>query len=643
MRVFGTIEDAFTEKLLPGALITLKVGDTELIEHTPTRDGQIDYEIPDSSLPIDEDTLTCVVEKRGYKTQTTRYTITGDAVELSIELVPDPIDWKRIFKVSGIILAAIAALIILFIAYKILFPPLEPAILSFKLEPDTIKSGEKAVLKWETKDSDQVLLDGKEVKATDIITVNPGKDRRYILTIVDKEGVKRDLKRILLTIIPPPPTILSFTATPSEIHLWDPAVLEWKTEGTVNISIYSNPENPNVRIIKEKGEEPEDEKQDPDAAPIQELNGRAEVAPLETTVFTLVAENSVGVKREESVTVTVLEAPRIISFSASTQIVEAGGGVILYWKTEKAEKVFLNGERTGPIFSFEVHPAETTSYTLQAVNKVGKRERSLVVKVPGPVPPLSTETPGDPEIQRFRISRPVIGPGQLTELSWATDNADRVYLRSKPLDPLEAVRDKTPLTPEEKEAQRVLALHFRVESIAGEPIEGGTVTRVRPVDALMVSPRVSTRYEIRAVNNLKEISWTRLVKVLPQACTVIFYERDNYRGRSSSFTASSPHIGLLNNRVSSIKIVGTCGITVYSAANFKATRQSFSRGIPSLKNTWIGSDTITSFKFVSPNVNTLVQAPVQKDEIVRDEDNEDEGKEAEKKEDEKKEDKKNED
>jgi hypothetical protein len=51
MRVFGQIEDAYKEKPLPGALVTLRVGDTELIEHTPPKTASSPMKSPMKPFP----------------------------------------------------------------------------------------------------------------------------------------------------------------------------------------------------------------------------------------------------------------------------------------------------------------------------------------------------------------------------------------------------------------------------------------------------------------------------------------------------------------------------------------------------------------------------------------------------------------
>ncbi len=620
MRVFGQIEDAYKETLLPGALVTLRVGDTELIEHTPAQDGQFAYEIPDETIPINEEVLTCIVEKKGFKTQTTTYAIT-DEIELAIELVPILVNWKRIFTITGIILGSLLLLALIVFGIKyFFFGPKEYPIKTFTVKPAKIKAGSQAEIKWETVDAEAVFLGDEKVEETDQVeltgtqTVSPAKTRKYFLTVKEDDGkqVAREWRE--LTVIPPPPQVLSFTAKPMEINLWESSVLEWKTTGAETLYISSHPENENFRLEPQKIQRertvidedyPETEKPE-SAKDKKELNGSVEVFPLETTKFTLVAVNSAGVKQEESIEVKVLAVPEIISFTASTRTIDPGESVVLDWETRGAEQVFLDDGgkdpwRTGPNYSHEVRPKETTTYKLTARNKVGDRHGIIKITVRSPEKPEPTPPPSEPpRIHRFHISVPVIARGESTVLTWVTDYADKVYLTIKPVDVDLNIppADPTATTHENVEDTDTKTASSK-EIIAGKPLETGEVMRVKPVDSMRVSPRVSTHYQLRAINPLKEVSWTRTVEVKPSTCSVILYELENYKEEFMHFTTDAAEIGKLDNRVSSIKIIGNCGVKVFSAANFKATHQVFLESVPRLRGTWIGDNTISSFKLIN--------------------------------------------
>ena len=620
MRIFGKIEDAYTEKPLAGAVITLGVGDTELVEHMPTENGYFEYEISNEAIPVDQEILTCRVEKKGYKPLTATYTIT-DEIEMSLELVPRLVNWKRVFIVTGIVLGSLLMLALIAFAVKyFFFGPKEYPIKTFIIKPGKIDAGGKAEIKWETIDAAAVFLgtekpaDADKVEKTGTQTVNPNTTRKYFLTLRDKHGKQLAQEWRELKIIPPPPQILSFTAKPMEINLWDTAVLEWKTLGAEEVFIHSSSNVENLRIDIKKNHQDrtllkQDQDQDQDQEPgpgdrnspgkKKELNGAVEVSPMETTTFTIAAVNSEGVRSEESVEVRVLVPPQILSFITNTYIIEPGESAILAWDSREAEQDLLNGERTGPRFSLEVRPQDTTVYTLTARNKVGERNCSITITVRCPELPQFSESPPmkPPRIYRFQISSTLIAPGESTMLTWVTDYADKVYLRITPVELNQPSPEAIAVTGEKPESPGT-GTAAPLEIIAGKPLETGEVIRVKPVDTMRVSPSVSTRYQLQAVNPLKEVSWTRTVEVKPTVCTIILYELENYKGEFIQFTADAAEIDKLDDRVSSIMIIGKCGVKVFSAPNFKATHQEFFSSVPRLRGTWIGNNTISSIKII---------------------------------------------
>ncbi len=78
-----------------------------------------------------------------------------------------------------------------------------------------------------------------------------------------------------------------------------------------------------------------------------------------------------------------------------------------------------------------------------------------------------------------------------------------------------------------------------------------------------------------------------------------FYVDENYRGEEFCVDAneSQRSIGArYDNRITSVRIFGRAGITVYDNENFGGSRQTFSQDVPNLQN-W--SDRITSFQFTA--------------------------------------------
>ncbi len=288
MRVFGTIENAYTDKLVKGAIVTLEVGDTELIEFTPAKEGTFDYDFPDEKVPRDGDELTCIIEKKGYKTSESHHSLTGsvpgsgkgfvkssvkssanmatldgkprggrnapkgiagkvayDDIRVDVQLVPRLVNWGRIFKWAAIILGGLLLLGLLYFGIKhFFFGPKVYPIVTFTAEPTCISAGEEAELKWETKKAEAVFLDGKEVEPSGTLSVTPPHTRSYILEVTDKKGRRDAREKIEIKVLPPPPVIVTFTAKVYNIGNLD-------IEDDVIVNIYDS--NIDLRIINFSG------------------------------------------------------------------------------------------------------------------------------------------------------------------------------------------------------------------------------------------------------------------------------------------------------------------------------------------------------------------------------------------------------
>ena len=85
MHVYGIVKDAAKEVPLPGAKVSLYVGQKELAVLYSDGKGKFEYKEAASYI---SDTLVCQVEKEGYQTQKTTYKIEQDEVSLEIELIP---------------------------------------------------------------------------------------------------------------------------------------------------------------------------------------------------------------------------------------------------------------------------------------------------------------------------------------------------------------------------------------------------------------------------------------------------------------------------------------------------------------------------------------------------------------------------
>ncbi|NIM17451.1 MAG: hypothetical protein GTO45_36020 [Candidatus Aminicenantes bacterium] len=586
MRVYGTIEDARSERPLSGANVTVSIGDTVLIENTPSIDGHFNFEFEDSLLSDESDILTCTIEKEGYRSQTLSHKIVDESAQFDVELIPmRVVKWPRILFIAGIILAV---LIISLGIYFLFFgegkpgPPPPPPVLEIKdftANPDHVAAGQTVVLQWEVFNATDVYLGDKKVEPKKKIEVKP--EETTVYTLVAKGKKDKELTKEIKVVVPPLPEIISFKAAPPVITQWDLSLLEWETANAklVYISDGAGEERP-------PGKPPETGKEGIEGKITEqsELSGTAVVSPLETTTYTLVVENSVGVKVKKSIKVKVILPPEIISFTASEQTIKKDSTVLLAWRTANAEQVFLkeekivvsdskegeetvktervvvNEERIGPNFSKEVAPHETTTFVLVAKNQVGERQRRITINVPTPPGEEPKEKPGEPrvpppppKINRFLTTPPEIAAGQTSILEWVTEHAAAIYLNQE---------------------------------------------RVKPVGSKKVFPQQTSEYQLKVINESGEASWTRTVEVRSARCTVILYELENYLGDVEEFTFDSPGIVELDNKVSSLKIIGDCAVRVYSAPKYKGIHQVFTQSVPRLRGTLMGNNNISSLKLV---------------------------------------------
>lgn len=613
MRIHGDIEDARTEKPLSGALVSLYLGDTCLVENTPATNGKFSYSFEESLLQLDENILTCNVHKRRYKSQTATREMTGDDVRFSLELVPILIDWYKLIKIIVTILVILLLMAILGILGYWFFTRPDPEIIDFRavyfdviggdrityestpgLPGVKVASGEKVQLKWglqNAKKEDVYLFDGKENKRLDKKDLkNSGKDvfpketTFYTLSFEeDQEELNEENSKKIQVIVPSLPQIVNFDADPLEVDKYGNSLLKWTT---VNAEmVYITDRDATELEIKLEAKDAMDQWRK--ATPKEEganidimdfiptgaigkcvgKKGECRVDLLTQATYWLVAVNEVGETDIRRVTVNILYPPVIGPFSASPTFINKGEISRLEWQTLDADEVYLNEERLFPNYSKEVSPIETTKFTLVARNKAGEVRKEVTVRVAGSGKEDGEKTGVEKKpavtlpakVNYFHTSPTVIAIGQSCILGWVVEHARAVYLNGE---------------------------------------------RVNPVGSKKVFPQETTSYELRVVDqDGDEYCWPRTVEVKPNTCTVILYELENYRGDYEEFTEDSPDIGGLNNDVSSIRIIGDCSVKVYSGNRYKAIHQIFSRNIPKLRGTLVGNDNVSSLKIIRAKWN----------------------------------------
>ncbi len=178
-----------------------------------------------------------------------------------------------------------------------------PVIATFAASPTSITSGQSSTLSWSPSGATTVSIDngvGSQSNASSSsVIVSPTQTTTYTLTAVNYVGTTT-AQAIVTVSAPPtgggggggggivsPPTITSFTASPSTVSPSQAATLSWLTSGAVSISIV-----PNVSTNS-----------------LNALTGTATVTPVTTTLYTLVAANSYGQTISTTTTVNVTVTP----------------------------------------------------------------------------------------------------------------------------------------------------------------------------------------------------------------------------------------------------------------------------------------------------------------------------------------------
>lgn len=323
---------------------------------------------------------------------------------------------------------------------KVMIPLPPPRITKFEANPESIFRGEKATLHWETQDAREIMLDGDLVSSRGDREVTPKTTTTYGLTAKNEEGVKLIETRRIEVKIPEPAKITKFGSNPPSIMINEKSTLYWETRDATEVELNGhvvalsgnkrispkrtttyellarNKEGGTATATTEVEVEIPSPPQiiffsaDPDNVSPREtsklswsaidatevtLEGEAvsasgykDVTLHRTTKYILVASNRGG-KDTADVTVEVIKPPKIVKFYADPHSIWKGDTSKLVWETRDATEVSINREGVSLSGEKRVSPDRTTTYTLIAKDKAGRRrgQKSSYVEVkerPGP-------------------------------------------------------------------------------------------------------------------------------------------------------------------------------------------------------------------------------------------------------------------
>jgi hypothetical protein len=268
----------------------------------------------------------------------------------------------------------------------------------FDVMPATIAPGDMATLAWDTSNATMVSIDNGigSVAFKGSMMVQPSQTTIYVLTAVGSDGSMQTQRAQLVVAQANDVVITSFVAQPAVVLQGASTTLSWVTHNATNVSIDNG-------------------------VGAQAANGSVRVMPSRQTVYTLTA---MGMNGSRTATVSVgvtVPPPAISAFTAMPASITQGAAATLSWTTSNATNVTIdNGVGAHPVNgTVQVHPTQTTVYTMTATGPGGVTSSMVSVTV----------TPvGAPMITSFTAAPQQIAPGAQSTLAWSVSNATSVTI-----------------------------------------------------------------------------------------------------------------------------------------------------------------------------------------------------------------------
>jgi GH18 family chitinase len=224
-------------------------------------------------------------------------------------------------------------------------PPLPTVTLA--ANPPAVNYGGSSVLSWQSQNAKSCTASGawSGSKATSgTQTVTPSATSQYVLTCRNAAGQSVAAQAsIAVNGAPPPPSFVSFTATPAAITAGNSSALAWQTQKAASCTASGA------------------------WSGAKAIAGTQTVSPAATSTYTLTCKNSTGQTSSQSATVTVAPPPVITSFTASPAGIASGGSSTLAWQSHNAASCAASGAWSGTKAasgSAVVQPQATSVYVL---------------------------------------------------------------------------------------------------------------------------------------------------------------------------------------------------------------------------------------------------------------------------------------
>jgi tRNA A-37 threonylcarbamoyl transferase component Bud32 len=245
-----------------------------------------------------------------------------------------------------------------------------PQIRIFTVTPPSLAAGQTARLFWDVAGADRVSIDPDigPVKLRGDTLVKPARSIAYHLRAEIQGGKPASADVNVTVTIPLPPAPLappkiSLTVDPPSISPGGSATLKWAAPDATSVTLSGHGAvSPESSLI---------------------------VSPPETTSYVLNAAGPGGTSRRE-VTLHVQPrpaAPKIVTFSASRDRIQAGESSTLTWQVTGADRVRINGVVKSESGSESVSPAQSAAYLLVATGPGGAVQQTQEIAViPRPAP-----------------------------------------------------------------------------------------------------------------------------------------------------------------------------------------------------------------------------------------------------------------
>jgi hypothetical protein len=249
-----------------------------------------------------------------------------------------------------------------------------PTIVGFEADRTLITLGESAVLTWDVKDADRLVLDpgARELHGTST-TVAPVERTTYTLTATSGGGRKQ--ASVTIDVATPVPR---FWAVPPHVAPGGSTTLLWDAPSATSVSIDSDSGS--------LGDHP--------------ATGGLVVSPAQGTLYVLQAHDPADPQPAPvTLRVRVSPPPSIQSFGPDQAEVAPGQPVVLRWSADAATYVVDNGPGyVGRATQALVRPLQSTTYTLTAYGATGGSVSATATVAVSGGPPQRALSYADPAV-----------------------------------------------------------------------------------------------------------------------------------------------------------------------------------------------------------------------------------------------------